>query len=51
VLLLDRALGAGVDRLVDAPLEVGQLSGSRVDVDVVGDVLPGVLQLRGTHGP
>jgi hypothetical protein len=34
-----------------ASFEVGQLPGSGVDIDVVGDVLPGVLQLSGAHGP
>jgi hypothetical protein len=49
VLLLDRALGAGVRGFLDAPLEVGQLPGGRVDVDVVGDVLPGTLEFGGAH--
>ena len=51
VLLLDGALGAGVDGLLYAALEVGELAGGGVDVDVVGDVLPGARQLSGAHGP
>ena len=51
VLLLDGALGARVGGLLHAPLEVGQLPGSGVDVDVVGDVLPGARQLGCAHGP
>ena len=51
VLLLDGALGAGVRRLLHAPLEVGQLPGGGVDVDVVGDVLPGARQLGGGSRP
>src|SRR3712207_6954692 len=46
VLLLDGALGAGVHRLLDPPLEVGELACGGVDVDVVGDGLPGALEDR-----
>ena len=38
VLLLDRLRGAGVDGLVEAAVQVGELAGGRVDVDVLGDV-------------
>ncbi len=38
VLLLDRLGRAGVHRLVDTTIEIGQLSGRRVDVDVLGDL-------------
>ena len=51
VLLLHRALGPGVLRLLDAPLEVGQLPGGGVDVDVVGDVLPTAVDLGRCHAP
>jgi hypothetical protein len=40
VLLLDRLGRPGVHRLVEAPVEVGELAGGGVDVDVVGDVGP-----------
>ena len=49
VLLLDGPLGAGVRRLLHATLEVGQLPGGGVDVDVVGDVLPGALEFGRAH--
>ena len=49
VLLLDGALGARVRRLLHAALEVGQLAGGRVDVDVVGDVLPGALEVSASQ--
>jgi len=49
VLLLDRALGARVRRLLDPPFEVGQLAGRRVDVDVVGDVFTRALEIARTH--
>jgi hypothetical protein len=51
VLLLDRPLGAGVRRLLDPALEIGELAGGRVDVDVAGDGLPGALDLGRGHGP
>src|SRR6476619_4531155 len=38
VLRLDGSLGARVDGLLEAPLEVGHLARRRVDVDVVGHV-------------
>ena len=38
VLLLDRLGRAGVHRLVEPPVEVGQLARGGVDVDVLGDV-------------
>ena len=38
VLLLDRLRGARVDGLVEAPVQVGQLAGGGVDVDVLGNV-------------
>ena len=38
VLLLDRLRRARVDGLVEAPVQVGELAGRRVDVDVRGDV-------------
>ena len=38
VLLLDRLGRAGVHGLVEAALEVGELAGGGVDVDVLGDV-------------
>ena len=49
VLLLHGALGARVLGLLDAALEVGQLPGGGVDVDVVGDLLPGVLEFSRAH--
>ena len=51
VLLLDGPLGAGVRRLLHAALEVGQLPGRGVDVDVAGHVLPGILEFSRAHGP
>jgi hypothetical protein len=51
VLLLDRALAAGVRGFLHAPLEIGQLARGRVDVDVVGDVLPAAVEFGAAHPP
>jgi hypothetical protein len=50
VLLLHRPLGPGVDGLLDPALEVRQLAGGRVDVDVTGRVLAGALPFSRSHG-
>jgi hypothetical protein len=51
VLPLDRPFGSCVRRLLHPAFEIGQLAGGGVDVDVVGDVLPRVLEFGRGHGP
>src|SRR3712207_965750 len=49
VLLLHGALGARVGGLLHATLEVRQLAGGRVDVDIARDGVPGALQFSRAH--